>query len=216
HGAELEVTVGEGTVEVSVELEPYYTYPGGEIGYDDGVADNARAFYDAGNGWAVKMSLPEGKDSAIVTDGVFKFWDPEFPTPGGIDFQVEVWDATGEDGMPGEKIAGPVDAEALRDKDDWTVVDLSEHNIVVDGDFYMVYIQTDISDLAPGLATDETSPNAERSYQYVGGAWSPSPADEVNYMIRSRVSYEVEAPVITTPEEDGITNEEEITIEGAA
>src|SRR5699024_1086337 len=94
HGAELEVTVGEGTVEVSVELEPYYTYPGGEIGYDDGVADNARAFYDAGNGWAVKMSLPEGKDSAIVTDGVFKFWDPEFPTPGGVDFQVEVWDAT--------------------------------------------------------------------------------------------------------------------------
>ena len=33
------------------------------------------AFYDAGNGWAVKMSLPEGNDSAIVTDGVFRFWE---------------------------------------------------------------------------------------------------------------------------------------------
>src|SRR5699024_10696742 len=75
HGAEVEVTVEEGTVDLNIELEPYYTYPGGEIGYDDGSADNARAFYDAGNGWAVKMSLPEGKDSAIVTDGVFKFWD---------------------------------------------------------------------------------------------------------------------------------------------
>lgn len=216
HGIELEVTVEEGTVEVSVELEPYYTYPGGEIGYDDGVAENARAFYDAGNGWGVKMSLPEGKDSAIVTDGVFKFWDDEFPSPGGVEFQVEVWDATGTDGMPGEKIAGPIDAEALRDKDDWTVVDLSEHNIVVEGDFYMVYIQTNVSDFAPGMATDETGPNAERSYQYVGGAWSPSPLAEGNYMIRSRVSYEVVAPVITTPEEDGITNEEELTIEGEA
>ncbi len=216
HGAEVEVTVEEGTVDVNVELEPYYTYPGGEIGYDDGSADNARVFYDAGNGWAVKMSLPEGKDSAIVTDGVFKFWDPEFPVPGGVDFQVEVWDATGPDGTPGEKLAGPVDAEALRDKDDWTVVDLSEHNIVVDGDFYMVYIQTDISDLSPGLATDETSPNAERSYQYVGGAWSKSPADEGNYMIRSRVSYEVESPVISSPSENQITNEEDITIEGTA
>lgn len=216
HSAEVEVNVEDGTVDVNVELEPYYTYPGGEIGYDDGSPDNARAFYDAGNGWAVKMSLPEGKDSAIVTDGVFKFWDPEFPVPGGTDFQVEVWDASGSDGLPGEKLAGPVDAEAIRDKDDWTVVDLSEHNIIVEDDFYMVYIQTDVNTGAPGLATDETSPNAERSYQLVGGSWAQSPADEGNYMIRSRVAYEVEEPVITSPTEDLITNDEDITVEGEA
>src|SRR5690625_7551456 len=35
-------------------------------------------------------------------------------------------------------------------------------------------------------------------------------------MIRSRVSYEVEAPVITSPEQDLLTNEADITVEGEA
>src|SRR5699024_2652549 len=183
---------------------------------DDGVADNARAFYDAGNSWAVRMSLPEGKEKAVVTDGVFKFWNPEFPVPGGTDFAVEVWDASGDDGLPGEKLAGPIDAEAVRDETDWTVVDLSDHNIVVDGDFYMVYVQTAANTGAPGLATDETSPNAERSYQGVGGSWELSPADEGNYMIRARVAYEVETPVITSPADGQVTNDPDVTIEGTA
>ncbi|WP_373893149.1 S8 family serine peptidase [Virgibacillus natechei] len=215
HASEVEVNLEE-DVEADVALEPFYTVPGGEIGYDDGTAENARAFYDAGNGWAVKMSLPEGEESAVVTDGVFKFWDEEFPVPGGTEFAVEVWDASGANGQPGEKIAGPIEAEAIRDADEWTVVDLSEHSITVDGDFYMVYIQTQANTEAPGMATDENSPNAERSYQFVDGAWSPSPAIEGNYMIRAGVSYEAEEPVITTPAEDLITNEAELIVEGTA
>ncbi|UJL48272.1 S8 family serine peptidase [Virgibacillus sp. NKC19-16] len=215
HATEVEVNLEE-DAEADVALEPFYTVPGGEIGYDDGTAENARAFYDTGNGWAVKMSLPEGEESAVVTDGVFKFWDAEFPVPGGTEFAVEVWDASGANGQPGEKIAGPIEAEAIRDVNEWTVVDLSEHSITVDGDFYMVYIQTQPNTGAPGLATDESSPNAERSYQLVGGAWSQSPAIEGNYMIRARVSYEAEEPVITSPAEDLITNETELTVEGTA
>lgn len=212
---EIEVNL-DGDVELDIELEPFYTVPGGEIGYDDGVADNARAFYDAGNGWAVKMSLPEDKEQAIVTDGVFKFWNSEFPSPGGTEFEVEVWDASGADGLPGEKIAGPIEGEAIRDENEWTVVDLSEHNIVVDGDFYMVYVQTGTNTESPGLATDETSTNAGRSHQLVGGTWEPSPADEGNYMIRARVSYEVETPAITSPDDGYMTNEADVTVEGTA
>src|SRR5699024_9802109 len=215
HGKEIEVTL-DGDVEQDIELEPFYTYPGGEVGYDDGTAENARAYYDAGNKWAVKMSLPEGEDSAVVTDGVFQFHGTDWPSPGGTEFAVEVWDASGTDGMPGEKIAGPVEAEAIRDLEEWTVVDLSEHNITVDGDFYMVYVQTGNNPNVPVLATDESSTNAGRSYQQVSGTWSQSPAAEGNYMIRSRVSYEVEAPVITAPEAGLITNDSEITIEGTA
>ena len=214
HGKEVEVEVA-GDVTVDLELEPFYMVPGEEIGYDDGTAENARVYYDAGNGWAVKMSLPDGKDSAIVTDGVFRFWDTEFPVPGGEDFQIEVWDATGNDGLPGEKLAGPIDATALR-TGEWTVVDLTEHNIQVDGDFYMVYIQTDPNPNAPALATDEDGPNAERSYQYVDGAWSAAPVIEGNYMIRARVGYGVETPVITSPEDGFVTNESTITVEGTA
>lgn len=215
HGVEQEIDfTADGNVDI--ELEPFYTVPGGEIGYDDGTAENARAFYDPGNGWAVKMSLEEGRDTAIVTDGVFQFHDADWPIPGGTGFAVEVWDASGPDGTPGEKLAGPIEAEAIRSLDEWTVVDLSEHSIQVSGDFYMVYIQTAVNTAAPGLATDENSPNAGRSYQVVGGAWSQSPAEEGNYMIRARVSYEVESPVITSPSDGLITNESEISVEGTA
>ena len=215
HGQQADITIGDGVTKQNFVLEPYYTYPGGEIGYDDGTAENARAFFEAGNGWAVKMSLPEGKESGIVTDGVFRFWDLEFPVPGGTAFAVEVWDASGSAGAPGKKIAGPIDATALR-TGEWTVVDLEEYNITVDGDFYMVYIQTQDNPLSPALGTDEDGPNAKRSYQTVGGSWSASPAVEGNYMIRARVSYEVHAPVITSPKADFTTGDPNLTVEGTA
>jgi len=215
HSQEVTLSIdGDGTVQ-DIALEPFYTYPGGEIGYDDNTAENARVFYDAGNGWAVKMSLPEGKENGIVTDGVFRFWDTTWPSPGGSDFKVEVWDATGADGAPGQKIAGPINATALRNGE-WTVVDLREHNIAVNGDFYMVYIQANANPDAPGLGTDEDGDNAGRSYQFVSGSWSAVPEEEGNYMIRARVSYEVDTPTITAPTENLITNEAELTVTGTA
>ncbi|TQR16590.1 S8 family peptidase [Psychrobacillus vulpis] len=215
HSQEVAIIIGEEAVTQNIALEPFYTYPGGEIGYDDGTAENARAFNAAGNAWAVKMSLPEGKENGIVTDGVFRFWDTEWPVPGGTAFAVEVWDTTGANGAPGKKLAGPIDATALRNGE-WTVVNLTEHNIVVNGDFYMVYRQTFANPNTPGLATDENGTNAGRSYQSVSGAWSPSPAEEGNYMIRARVSYEVHGPAITSPVADSVTNKASISVEGTA
>lgn len=202
-------------LDLNIELEPLYTIPGDEIGYDDGTAENARVWYDSGNAWAVKMSLPEGKDSAIVTDGVFQFHGEDWPVPGDTPFAVEVWSA-GEDGMPAEKLAGPIDAEAIRSLDEWTVVDLREYDIQVNGDFFMVYVQKGDNPYAPGLATDENGAYAARSFQRVGGAWSQSPASEGNYMIRARVAYEVEQPIIITPGEDIVTNENQLTVTGLA
>lgn len=203
-----------GETALDVELRPFIGYPG-EIGYDDGTAENARAFYDAGNGWAVKMSLPEGQNSALVTGGLFRFWDTEWPVPGGTEFQVAVYDASGVDGAPGNKLAGPFDATALRNGE-WTDVDLSEHGIIVEQDFYMVYIQSHPNPNTPGLATDEDGENAARSWQLVGGAWSPAPEEEGNYMIRARVNFEVTAPSITSPANGSYTNEETVTVEGNA
>ncbi|QED47298.1 S8 family peptidase [Cytobacillus dafuensis] len=214
YSQEIEITISEGSIEQNVQLKPFIGYPG-EIGYDDGTAENARAFYDAGNGWAVKMSLAAGHKSAMVTGGLFRFWDTAWPVPGGTAFKVEVYDASGPDGAPGKKLAGPFDATALRNGE-WTHVDLSEHGIMVNGDFYMVYIQSVPNPNAPGLGTDEDGTNAKRSWQLVGGAWSPSPVAEGNYMIRSTVNYEVTAPVITSPKDGSYTNEGKVTVEGTS
>ena len=94
-------------LEFNISLEPFYTYPGGEIGYDDGTAENARAFYDAGNGWGVKISLEEGQEKAIVTDGVFQFWDTSFPRPGGTGYvKVRGMGCNLDGGIPVKRIAG--------------------------------------------------------------------------------------------------------------
>ncbi|MDG5473224.1 S8 family serine peptidase [Jeotgalibacillus sp. ET6] len=213
YGEEVEVML-EGDVEQDIELRPFIGYAG-EIGYDDGTAENARAFFDAGNGWAVKMSLEEGSDAALVTGGLFRFWDTEWPVPGGTEFQVEIYDASGADGAPGQKLAGPIDAEAKRDGT-WTQVDLSSEGVVVDGEFYLVYIQSKANPDTPGLGTDEDGPNAGRSWQYVGGAWSPVPEEEGNYMIRALVDYEVTAPSITSPADGSFTNETSVNVTGNA
>jgi bacillopeptidase F len=204
----------QGNAEQNFNLKPFIGYPS-EIGYDDGTAENARAFYDAGNGWAVKMSLAPGNKKALVTGGLFRFWDTEWPVPGGTDFQVAVYDATGVDGSPGKKLAGPIDATALRNGQ-WTHIDLSGEGIVVEGDFYLVYIQADINTASPGLATDEDGENALRSWQLVGSSWSPAPEEEGNYMIRAVVDYEVTTPTITSPVDGNYTKTGTVTVEGEA
>jgi bacillopeptidase F len=87
---------------------------------------------------------------------------------------------------------------------------------VVEGDFYLVYIQAGINTASPGLATDEDGENALRSWQMVGGAWSPAPEEEGNYMIRAVVDYEVIAPTITSPVDGSYTNVGTVSVEGEA
>nr|WP_313897757.1 S8 family serine peptidase [Bacillus litorisediminis] len=213
YSEEIQVTVeGDQEIALDVQLKPFIGYPG-EIGYDDGTAENARAFYDAGNGWAVKMTLENGQTQAILRGGLFRFWDTTWPDPGATDFAVEVYDASGTDGAPGQKLAGPISATALRNGD-WTQVDLSQHGIVVPSEFYVVYVQTTPYPNSPGLGTDENGDNAGRSWQLVGGAWSPAPEAEGNYMIRALVDYEVTAPVITSPTTNSFTNQQEVVVEG--
>ncbi|MBB6601530.1 S8 family serine peptidase [Bacillus pumilus] len=206
--------VTEKPVEKAIQLEPFIGFAG-EIGYDDGTAENARAFYDPGNGWAVKFSLEKGKKQAQLTGGLFRFWSSEWPAPGGNEFAVEVYDASGKNGAPGKKMAGPLKAKALRNGE-WTKVDLEDQAITVDGDFYLVYIQTKKNTESPGLATDEDGPNAERSWQLTSGAFSPSPKEEGNYMIRALVDYEADVPEITSPKTGVITSKDELEIEGKA
>ncbi len=213
YSSETTVTIEAGEPVVkNVELRPFIGYPG-EIKYDDGTAENARAFNAAGNSWAVKMSLKEGEDQALVTGALLRFWDTTWPNPGGTEFQVSVYDASGSNGGPGNKLAGPFNETALRDGT-WTHVDLTEHGIMVEGDFFIVYTQTKANPNSPGLATDEDGPNAKRSWQGVSGAWSLSPEAEGNYMIRATVNYELQVPTITSPKDGSFTNKKSVTVEG--
>ncbi|WP_047982696.1 S8 family serine peptidase [Ornithinibacillus contaminans] len=212
-GTEVEVTL-DGDSELNLALEPAFTIPAGQIGYDDGTAENALALNAAGDGMAVRMSLPEGMESAIVTEGVLQFWGTDFPSPGGTAFTVEVWSA-GEDGLPDERIAGPVEGTAVRNVNQQTVVDLRDHNIEVTGDFFMVYAQTEAGANAPGIAMDENSPNAERTYIYSAREFEFFP-DYGNAMIRANIATPVDGAVLDPALDGSFTNESSLTVEGTA
>ncbi|TCS95440.1 bacillopeptidase F [Hazenella coriacea] len=212
---DVQVTVtGNSDANKNIQLKPFIGYSG-EIGYDDGTPENARAFNQGGNGWAVKMSLAPGHDNALVTGGLFRFWTNEWPNPGGTEMQVAIYDANGPNGAPGKKLAGPISATAKRDGE-WTHVDLRDQGVMVNGDFYMTYIQPKAHPNAPGLATDEDGTNANRSWQFVSGAWAQSPKDEGNYMIRALVDYEAFTPTIKSPTDGLYTNKSEVKVEGTS
>ena len=208
--SKVNISIEESDIQVDVELEPLYISHGDEIGYDNDNASSPIVFREGGKG-AVRMSLPIGRDSAVVTGGSFKFWDADTPNPGETEFAVEVWDAN-ESGKPNKKIAGPIYAEVIRDKNEWIQVDLTDESIIVNGDFFMVYVQVGEAPNVPALAADSTF--SFRSWEFGNGRWDSAEFD--HYLIRAQVGYEVETPIITSPDKPYITSDSKIEITGEA
>lgn len=186
------------------------------LAYDDGTAESLNYFHTVGNGWAVKMSLAEGERRGVLTGGLFKFDGGNRPDPGGTEFMVEVFDATGPNGSPGKKIAGPIKAEAIRSYTDWTYVDLSGEEIIVNRDFYLAYIQKNKFPYVPAINKDTNGTWTGRSFSYIDGNWRQTVKSDGNYMIRATVAYDHAVPEITSPEEKIFTADKVLTIEGEA
>jgi bacillopeptidase F len=220
YGQDITISIpANGKSEQNFALQPFVGYSS-EIGYDDGTAENAKAWNanptgNNNNAWAVKISLPEGKKSALVTAGLVRFWDKGWPNPGGTAFKLAIYDTSGPNGAPGKKIAGPFDSTALTNGE-WSVVDLSNESLIVNGDFYFVYLQVGFAPYCPGLAFDNNSPSAGHSWEMMEGTWRPIAQTQGDIMIRAQVQYEAMTPVITTPKDAAFTNQSTFTVEGQA
>lgn len=189
YDADISVTITEdATVEQNVTLKPFVEQSA-VLAYDNGKPSNRNALSSAGSGWAVKMS-PDLTISKVVQvmGGSFLF-GADWPTPGGTEFNVSVYDASGSGGSPGKKLAGPFAANALRNGA-WTQVDLSSKNIIVSGDFYVLYTQVRGFPYTPALYSDNDR-GINRSWRFIGGTWSKVPAAVGNYMIRANVKYKL-------------------------
>jgi bacillopeptidase F len=211
---DVQVTIeGNKEIEQNISLKSFFGIPG-EIAYDDGTRESARKFWNPNSYYAVKMSLPEGKKEARLTKASYLFQADNNIKPGMSEFQVAVYAADGPQGAPATKLLGPIDATAKRNGE-WTVVNLAAEEIIVTGDFYVVYIQQVTGNDAPGLGVDESNLFVDRNWQF-NGRWSTVSSPKGNFMIRAGVHYDA-TPVITSPKVDGtITTEETITVEGMA
>lgn len=185
---------------IDIHLKPYIGTED-EISYDDGSAESV--FPVTGiDEVALKMSLKDGQEQALLTAGLF-YIDPRWLNPGGENFQVDVYDATGPEGGPGKKLT-----ESIPAKSDvvpgWVRVDLSPNSIYVPKEYFLVFSTQAPYPFAPTLGLDNSSPFSDRLWwktfnepwrKESGGA---GPLDGVgseaggagNPMIRSVVSYE--------------------------
>ena len=166
-----QITVEKGeNIDLNIALQTFISNEPLEIKYDNGRYNKNLAFGLKGNGFAVKMSIDENETSAMLTGAKLQFWAGHVPVPGGSDIVIEVYDATGKDGSPGNKLAGPIKAKADRNLSRWTQVDLSDLGIVVTDDFYVVYLQADDYPYVPGFVADGDQNNwAARSWDYIAG-----------------------------------------------
>src|SRR5690606_11913081 len=163
HAEVVEVNViGGETTQVEVELE---RFPGTVIQYDDGTADNARAFVDAGLGFATKMS--PNQEAEIVGASVF-LWGEDWPYPGGKEFSITSYESN-DDGNPGQRVFEPKVVEGVRGT--WNYIDLSEFEFSTGQDYYVVVIQTNAFEQSPGIGVDDSSPFQDRSYIFDNGTF---------------------------------------------
>lgn len=208
---EISISISDDNHTFNVELGPFFSYSGGELAYDDGTGEGGSWFLEGGNAWGVRMSLEEGRKQALVTEGKFLF-----SAGGGDHFQVVVMDANGPNGAPGDIIAGPFDATAVKDGS-WTTIDLRDYGIFVEEEFYMVYLQSEGRDTAPRLQNDKDE-FTYRSWEMYKDFWYPLEPDFLtgNKMIRAVVDYELDGAVITSPEDGLLTNKADITVNGTA
>ncbi|GGB69510.1 S8 family serine peptidase [Fictibacillus barbaricus] len=200
---------GNKNIEQNLRLTPFVGYPG-EIRYDDGTVESATAMDVRGSGFAVKMSLPKGIQTAKLKGSLFKF---ESGLGKGEKIKVTIYDATGAHGYPGKIIAGPIDLTVDADGN-WLMADLADFKITVKGDFYIGYTQTNDFSLAPFINLDLDSKFTGHSYSYFKGVWSKVSYRIGNVMIRSVLDYETKIPAITSPVDGSFTNKANVSVKG--
>jgi hypothetical protein len=76
------------------------------VRWDDGVMDNARAFINSDDRWAIRGCMPNGAVIDEIGCYILSENDPGWPWPDDIHqgIYLEVWDASGVGGLPGTMV----------------------------------------------------------------------------------------------------------------
>ena len=157
-----------------------------EISYDDSSAENAWAWNDEANMWAVRFTPAEYP--VTLETGRFYIY-PGWPDPGNDNFNVSIFDDDGPDGAPGTLLGGPVNSGTIATG--WVDVDVSSLDVTItDGDFYVALVQVGDYPNGVGIGTDEDGAWTQRSWQrnvVMGEDWVELDSSYGNILIRALV-----------------------------
>ena len=158
-----------------------------ELIYDDGVKETTTVWAVEGNFNALKftpLNYPATIKSGSINIGAQSDY-PGGPVIGDLaPFQVQLYDATGTGGLPGNPIGDPVDV--VPTVFGWNTFTLPSL-VINSGSFYMVMIQGGNSSVAARLAVDNTATQLRSYSKFVTGSGPWVPADG-NFMMRCVVN----------------------------
>ena len=200
--------IGGEIASVEVPLKRFVGYAD-EIAYDDGVGENALVLNTVGYGLAVRFTPAQyGK---VVGTNVY-FWDTSWPTPGGNEIQMAIYD-TDANGNP--VLVGTTPTQTIV-RGQFNYIDLSSIGFSTSRDFYISTIQVAAGTASPGTGIDSNSEHPDRSYMNLGGEFKLIAEEDVQggLMIRAAMEYSVDVPVITNLEAVSYTNQDVIEVAG--
>ena len=157
-----------------------------ELLYDDGIQEGFTVWAFQGNMNAVRFT-PVASPVTVNGGAIHLAELTNYPAGSNplVPFQVAVYDATGNLGMPGNQIAGPFDV--IPAKFGWNEFTFPTSVALPGGDYYLVMIQGGNAPNAAGIAIDNTATQLRSVARFfTGGApWVPAAG---NFMMRSRLN----------------------------
>jgi hypothetical protein len=175
------------SIDTATQLIPVsWNPPAGnyELLYDDGIQDNFAIWTVQGNMNAIKFT-PMGYPAKVTGGSINIGALSNYPAGSNplMPFQVQIYDATGAGGTPGNSLAGPF--EVIPSAFGWVEFTLPAPVVISNGGFFIAMVQGGNAPNAAGIAIDETNPQF-RSYSRFasgGGPWFPAGG---NFMIRAK------------------------------
>ncbi|MBE0646325.1 MAG: choice-of-anchor J domain-containing protein [Bacteroidales bacterium] len=151
--------------------------------YDDGIREHFTVWAFQGNMNAVRFS-PIASPVSLKGGSVHLGDSTNYPSGSSplVPFQVAVYKADGDLGMPGSQIAGPFDV--IPTKFGWNEFTFPSPVTLPGGDFYLVMIQGGNAPNAAGLAIDNTATQLRSVSRFITGSapWMPASG---NFMMRA-------------------------------
>ena len=189
----LETTTAKPGV-ANLKMKPFVPYST-ELGYDDGTAEDAVNMGKPDYGYGIVI---EPKEFAHINAIRAYFWGEDFPTPGGTEMKLVLYDVT--DGLvPMDKqLAEPMTVQVKRGA--WNTFDISSLNIKRDKPFLAAFVQRHGPDYSPAIGVDyDTKVGNNRSYTVANGGFKSLKSIDFpgGWMIRAVVDYSMDVPQVT-------------------
>lgn len=190
-----EVNLVAGPLELGNVIMPEIeiAYEEKELSYDSGQSDTYYFGIKDRSTMAVRF---EATKPSVLKKAKFYFVTEKNRPINDKEFTYSIYGQRQNDGLAGEKLAGPFSARS-GEAGNWVEVTLPEE-VLVNGEFFVAYTQIGDRDVAPLLAVDVNAAK-EHSFILSAAGWHDSPANG-GFMIRVTLSdYTVKAATPSNP-----------------